>query len=73
LLEDIGEEEHRDPLYSLAGVQRSLITCAPAISCSAYLLYPLAHASQGTAGLAVNLLFSTRGVLLSGVAYVGSD
>ena len=51
LLEDIGDEEGRDPLYSLAGVQRSLITCAPAIPCSAYLLYPLDHASQGGAGL----------------------
>ena len=75
LLEDIGDEEGRDPLYSLAGVQRSLITCAPAIPCSAYLLYPLDHASQGGAGLTVNLnlLFSSRGVLLSGVAAVGHE
>lgn len=75
LLEDIGDEEGRDPLYSLAGVQRSLITCAPAIPCSAYLLYPLDHASQGGAGLTVNLnlRFSSRGVLLSGVADVGNE
>ena len=70
LLEEIGQEENRDPLYSLVGVQRSLITCAPTIPCSAYLLYPLAHAVQGSASLPIQmtLLFSSRGRLVSAVA-----
>ena len=77
LLEEIGEEEGREPgpLYSLAGVQRTRITCAPAISCSAYLVYPLAHASQGGGSLAVrlDLIFSSRGVLLSAMADIGNE
>lgn len=74
LLEDIGAEEGRETLYSLAGVQRSLITCAPAIPCSAYLLYPLSAASQGGAvALRLDLLFSSRGVLMSGVADIGNE
>jgi regulator of replication initiation timing len=77
LLEEIGEEEGREPgpLYSLAGVQRTRITCAPAISCSAYLVFPLAHASQGGANLAVrlDLIFSSRGLLISSAADIGNE